>query len=179
MREFLKGLVERLGVEAGMTISSEEEGTLEVSLEASDAGALIGPRGETLDAIQHLAGNVVNKSGGPHLRVNIDVGGYRKRRAEAIEALAEKTAAKVVKYRRNVTLEPMNAYERHIVHTALQENSQVSTYSVGREPRRSVVVAFGDEARERQGARNEERPRRAPAPTPRPIAEEGKEAGCS
>ncbi|MDR2420490.1 MAG: protein jag [Oscillospiraceae bacterium] len=171
LREFLKGLAARLGEDASITISEETEGTLEVSLETGDAGTLIGHRGETLDAIQHLANNVVNKGGGAHLRVNIDVGGYRKRRAEALETLAAKTAAKVVKYRRSVTLEPMNAYERHVIHTALQENDQVSTYSVGVEPRRCVVVAFGNDADNpaRRGGRAEERPHhRAAAPKPPP-----------
>jgi spoIIIJ-associated protein len=143
LREFLGGVISRLGTEGKINFSVKEEDTLEVSIETDDAGAIIGRRGDTLDAIQHLANYVINREGKSHLRVNIDVGDYRKRREEALSTLAAKTAASVVKNRRSVTLDPMNAYERHVIHTALQENGQVSTYSVGSEPRRRVVVAFG------------------------------------
>ena len=78
------------------------------------------------------------------MRINLDAENYRQRRNEALEALAAKTAGKVIKYRRNMTLDPMNAYERHVIHTALQEHEQVSTFSVGSEPNRRVVVAFGE-----------------------------------
>ncbi|MDR1065629.1 MAG: protein jag [Oscillospiraceae bacterium] len=146
LRTFLEGLLSRFGVEASINISDVTDGSVDVTLETTVPGALIGRRGETLDSIQHLSNYVVNRSPGPYLRVNVDSEDYRRRKDEALEALAEKTAAKVVKNRRSITLDPMNAYERHVVHTALQENDQVSTYSIGSEPRRRIVIAFGKNA---------------------------------
>ena len=105
-------------------------------------GALIGHRGETLDAIQQLTGYVVNRGRSHRVRVHVDAEGYRARREEALQRLAHKTAAKVVKYRRNITLEAMNAYERHVIHAALQDVAGVSTYSTGTEPNRRIVVAY-------------------------------------
>ena len=105
-------------------------------------GALIGHRGETLDAIQQLTGYAVNRGRSHRVRVHVDAEGYRARREEALERLARKTAKKAVKYRRNVTLEPMNAYERHVIHAALQDFPSVSTYSTGTEPNRRTVVAY-------------------------------------
>lgn len=143
VREFIDGLLIRFGVSAEIEVSEEVEGTVSVVLTADEPGALIGRRGETLDAIQHLANYAVNRGGGSRMRVNVDTENYRQRRGNTLEALAEKTAAKVLKYRRNITLDPMNAYERHMVHTALQENEFVSTHSVGSEPNRRVVVVYG------------------------------------
>jgi spoIIIJ-associated protein len=139
--KFLKGLFSRMGVNANPEIK-EADGIISVNLTGEDPGALIGRRGETLDAIQHLTNYVVNRGATGRVRVNIDTENYRERRNEALERLAEKVAAKVVKYRRNMTLEPMNSYERHIIHTALQEVENVTTYSVGTEPNRRVVVAY-------------------------------------
>ncbi|MDR3209939.1 MAG: protein jag [Oscillospiraceae bacterium] len=146
IREFLEGLLSRYGVTATVEISPETDGTVNVELAATEPGALIGRRGETLDAIQSLTNYAVNRGRSGRLRINIDTENYRKRRTETLEALAEKTAAKVVRYRRNVTLDPMNAFERHVVHTALQNNEVVSTHSVGSEPNRRVVVAYGKPA---------------------------------
>jgi len=140
---FLTGLFERMDVEVSLDIS-EAEGSISVILTGKDPGALIGRRGETLDAIQHLTNYVVNRSVSGRVRINLDAENYRQRRNEALESLATRTAGKVVKYRRNMTLDPMNAYERHVIHTALQEHGQVSTFSVGSEPNRRVVVAFGE-----------------------------------
>jgi len=140
---FLNGLFERMDIEVGLDIS-EEEGSINVILTGKDPGALIGRRGETLDAIQHLANYVVNRSVSGRVRINLDAENYRQRRNEALESLATRTAGKVIKYRRNMTLDPMNAYERHVIHTALQEQKGVSTFSVGTEPNRRVVVAFGE-----------------------------------
>ena len=134
---FLKGLFERMGVSADTEIT-EADGAINVVIVGETPGALIGRRGETLDAIQHLTNYAVNHGGG-RVRVNIDAENYRERRNEA---LAEKTAAKAIKYRRNVTLEAMNSYERHIIHTTLQEYAGVTTFSTGTEPNRRVVVAF-------------------------------------
>jgi len=143
VNSFLTGLFERMDIEASLEIA-EEEGSISVILTGKDPGALIGRRGETLDAIQHLTNYVVNRSVSGRVRINLDAENYRQRRNEALENLASRTASKVMKYRRNMTLDPMNAYERHVIHTALQEHEQVSTFSVGSEPNRRVVVAFGE-----------------------------------
>lgn len=141
VERFLNGLFLRMGVGAKPEIS-EADGVISVNLAGEDPGALIGRRGETLDAIQHLTNYVVNRGISGRVRVNIDTENYRERRNEALERLAQKVAAKVVKYRRNMTLEPMNSYERHIIHTALQEVENVTTYSIGTEPNRRIVVAY-------------------------------------
>jgi len=140
---FLIGLFERMDIDVTLDIK-EEEGSIGVILTGKDPGALIGRRGETLDAIQHLTNYVVNRSVSGRVRINLDAENYRQRRNEALENLASKTASKVMKYRRNMTLDPMNAYERHVIHSALQEHEHVSTYSVGSEPNRRVVVAYGE-----------------------------------
>lgn len=139
--KFLSGLFERMGVSAKPDIE-ESDGVISVNLTGDEPGVLIGRRGETLDAIQHLTNYVVNNSTAGRVRVNIDTENYRERRNEALERLAEKVATKVVKYRRNMTLEPMNSYERHVIHTALQETANVTTYSIGNEPNRRIVVAY-------------------------------------
>ena len=140
---FLTGLFERMDIDVDLEIK-KEEGSINIVLTGKDPGALIGRRGETLDAIQHLSNYVVNRSVSNRVRINLDAENYRQRRNEALENLATRTAGKVIKYRRNMTLDPMNAYERHIIHTALQEHRQVSTFSVGSEPNRRVVVAYGE-----------------------------------
>ena len=120
-------------------------------------GMLIGRRGETLDAIQHLTGYVINRGQGKRIHVSVDAEEYRAKREESLKSLAYKVAAKVVKYRKNMTLEPMNSYERHVIHTALQDYEEVSTYSTGSEPNRRVVVAYGRPRRsERKGGRPEQ-----------------------
>lgn len=143
LEKFLTGLFERMGVEADIsTEENKEDNTISVELSGSNIGALIGRRGETLDAIQHLSNYVINSGDGERTRINIDAENYRAKRTEALENLAKKVAGKVVKYHRNVTLEPMNAYERHVIHTALQDFEGVTTYSTGTEPNRRVVVAY-------------------------------------
>jgi len=139
---FLTGLFERMDVEVSLDIK-ENQDAISIILTGKEPGALIGRRGETLDAIQHLTNYVVNRSVSGRVRINLDAENYRQRRNEALEHLANKTAGKVLKYRRNMTLDPMNAYERHVIHSALQEHGQVSTFSVGSEPNRRVVVAYG------------------------------------
>jgi len=140
---FLTGLFQRMDIDVSLDIK-EEEGSICVILTGKDPGALIGRRGETLDALQHLTNYVVNRSVSGRIRINLDAENYRQRRNEALENLASRTAGKVIKYRRNMTLDPMNAYERHVIHTALQDHEQVSTFSVGSEPNRRVVVAYGE-----------------------------------
>ena len=138
----MTGLFEHMNVEAQANIVNEDEATINIELVGENLGALIGRRGETLDAIQHLANYSVNRGSENRVRINIDAENYRAKRTESLERLAKKVAGKVTKYRRNITLEPMNAYERHVIHTALQEYPGVTTYSTGSEPNRRVVVAY-------------------------------------
>ena len=143
IRTFLTGLLQHMESEAGVKVYEVEKNRYKVILEGDKLGALIGRRGETLDAIQQLTSYAVNRSGDKNrARIQVDAEGYREKREQSLERLADKVAAKVVKYRRNVTLEPMNAYERHVIHTALQDAKDVSTFSIGTEPNRRVVVAY-------------------------------------
>ena len=139
--KFQTGLFAHMGVEATPVVTRDGD-TYQVVLEGENMGALIGHRGETLDAIQQLTGYTVNRGRSHRVRIHVDAEGYRARREEALERLARKTAQKAVKYRRNVTLEPMNAYERHVIHAALQDVPGVTTYSTGTEPNRRTVVAY-------------------------------------
>lgn len=140
--DFLTGLLAHMGVTATPTVALSEDGSYEVVLEGEGLGCLIGHRGETLDAIQQLTGYSVNRGAAHRARVHVDAEHYRARREDSLEQLAQKVAAKVVKYRRDVTLEPMNAYERHVIHTALQDVPHVSTASTGVEPNRRTVVSY-------------------------------------
>jgi len=142
VENFLTGLLERMDVEANIDITDNQD-AINVILTGKEPGALIGRRGETLDAIQHLTNYVVNRGVSGRVRINLDAENYRQRRNETLENLAARTAGKVMKYRRNMTLDPMNAYERHIIHSALQDHANVSTYSVGSEPNRRIVVVYG------------------------------------
>ena len=142
IRTFLSGLLEHMGVEAEVNIAPKAENGILVTLEGPKLGALIGHRGETLDAIQQLTNYAVNKGRTHRVRIHIDAENYRAKREESLKRLATKVAAKVVKYRRNITLEPMNAYERHVIHETLQDYPNVITYSTGTEPNRRTVVAF-------------------------------------
>ncbi|MBM6927493.1 RNA-binding cell elongation regulator Jag/EloR [Pseudoflavonifractor phocaeensis] len=139
---FLTGLLEHMGASATPVIRMDEKGTYQVELVGQNLGGLIGRRGETLDAIQQLTGYAVNHGQSKRVRVHVDAEGYRAKREESLIRLANKVAGKVVRYRRNVTLEPMNAYERHVIHTALQDTADVTTYSIGTEPNRRTVVAY-------------------------------------
>ena len=140
---FLTGLMHHMFVNAQVKVRMDQQGIYEVELVGEDLGALIGRRGETLDAIQQLTNYSVNRGRSKRVRIHVDAENYRAKREEALIRLANKVAGKVVKYRRNVTLEPMNAYERHVIHTALQDVPDVTTYSVGTEPNRRTVVAYG------------------------------------
>ena len=142
INSFLTGLLAHMGAKAEPVIKVDENGTYQVELVGQDLGGLIGRRGETLDAIQQLTGYAVNHGQSKRVRIHVDAEGYRAKREESLIRLAHKVAGKVVKYRRNVTLEPMNAYERHVIHTALQETPDVTTYSIGTEPNRRTVVAY-------------------------------------
>ena len=140
--EFLAGLLEHMECKAEIKVYEEEKNRYKVILEGQRLGALIGRRGETLDAIQQLTNYAVNSGRDKRLRIHVDAENYRAKREQSLESLANKVAGKVLKYRRSVTLEPMNAYERHVIHAALQDMSGVTTYSIGTEPNRRVVVAF-------------------------------------
>ena len=141
IRKFLTGLLAQMESEAVIKVYQPEKGRYKVILEGQNLGALIGRRGETLDAIQQLTSYSVNRTGG-RVRIQLDAEGYREKREQSLQHLARKVAAKVVKYRRSVTLEPMNAYERHVIHTALQDVPGVTTYSTGVDPNRRVIVAY-------------------------------------
>ena len=141
IRKFLTGLLAQMESEAEVKVYQPEKGRYKVILEGQNLGALIGRRGETLDAIQQLTSYSVNRTGG-RVRVQLDAEGYRDKREQSLQHLARKVAGKVVKYRRSVTLEPMNAYERHVIHTALQDVPGVTTYSTGVDPNRRVIVAY-------------------------------------
>ena len=141
IREFLTGLMEHLHVQAVPDIYVNERG-YQVVLQGRGLGAIIGRRGETLDAIQQLTNYSVTRGQSKRVRIHVDAEGYRAKREESLQRLAVKVAGKVVKYRKNMTLEPMNAYERHVIHAALQDYPNVTTYSTGVEPNRRTVVAY-------------------------------------
>lgn len=139
--DFLTQLFDVWGIE--VKINAELEGdVLKINLEGDDMGVVIGKRGETLDALQHLTSLNVNTGNGDFVKVSIDTEGYREKRVKTLENLAAKLASKVAKTKHNVTLEPMNSYERRIIHASLQDNEYVTTYSVGQSPNRKVVIAY-------------------------------------
>jgi len=139
---FLKGLLAHMNVDAEISITERENGGLNVELSGKNMGMIIGRRGETLDAIQHLTNYAVNRGSEKRMHINVDAENYRSKREDSLVHLAEKMAAKVIKYRRSMALEPMNSYERHVVHTALQNYEGVTTSSTGVEPNRRVVVSY-------------------------------------
>ena len=139
---FLRGLLEHMGTDAAIDITEREDGGLNINLSGNGMGAIIGRRGETLDAIQHLVNYSVNRGLDKRLHINVDAENYRSKREDSLVRLAEKMAAKAVKYKRSMALEPMNSYERHVIHTALQNYEGVSTASTGVEPNRRVVVTY-------------------------------------
>ncbi len=147
---FIAGLLEKMGVEGTVTVLPQLEcDQLRLEISGPDMGPVIGRRGDTLDAIQYLASLVLNNGLQEHVRLSVDTENYREKRAESLERLARKMAMKVVKSHRTMTLEPMNPYERRIIHAALQDYNGVTTYSTGSEPGRRVVIA-PDGARNRK-----------------------------
>ncbi len=144
IKKFLSGLLEQMDSVAEVKVYLPEKGRYKVILEGQGLGALIGRRGETLDAIQQLTSYAVNRTG-VRVRVQLDTENYRAKREQSLYHLAHKVAAKVVRYRRSFTLEPMNAYERHVIHTALQDFEGVVTHSTGVDPNRRVVVSLDRE----------------------------------
>ena len=141
--EFLNGVFEGMGMDVDVKAAYDElMGELCVDLSGEDMGVLIGKRGQTLDSLQYLTGQVVNKHNGGYIRVKLDTENYRERRKEALETLARNMASKVKRTRKPMVLEPMNPYERRIIHSALQDEKDVTTRSEGEEPYRHVVVVY-------------------------------------
>ena len=139
---FIKGLLEHMDSKAVPHCWKEEGSTYKVDLVGDDLGYLIGRRGETLDAIQHLANYTINRGVDGHIRINVDAECYREKREESLRRYARKKAQQVLKARRRTTLEPMNAYERHVIHAALQDMENITTHSTGVEPNRRVVIEY-------------------------------------
>ena len=139
---FIKGLLEHMDSKAVPHCVKVDSNTYKVDLVGEDLGYLIGRRGDTLDAIQHLANYTVNREVDGHIRINVDAECYREKREESLRRYARKKAQQVLKARRRTTLEPMNAYERHVIHAALQEMDNITTQSTGTEPNRRVVIEY-------------------------------------
>ncbi len=139
---FIKGLLEKMDSNAVPHCVKGEENTYNVDLVGDDLGYLIGRRGDTLDAIQHLANYSINRGVEGHIRINVDAEDYRGKREDSLRRYARKKAQQVLKNRRRTTLEPMNAYERHVIHAALQDMENITTHSTGTEPNRRVVIEY-------------------------------------
>ena len=139
---FIKGLLEHMDSKAVPQCRKVDGNTYKVDLVGEDLGYLIGRRGDTLDAIQHLANYTVNRDVEGHIRINVDAECYREKREDSLRRYARKKAQQVLKARRRTTLEPMNAYERHVIHAALQDMENITTHSTGVEPNRRVVIEY-------------------------------------
>ena len=139
--KFLMDVLGRMDVDAFIDVS-EDDDSIMLNIEGKDIGILIGRRGETLDSLQYLTSLVVNKNKGSYKRVILDIENYRQKREETLVRLADRLAEKVVRYKNAITLEPMNPYERRIIHSSLQYDKFVETYSVGDEPNRKVVITL-------------------------------------
>ena len=142
IEQFLKGLLEHMGSSAVPHAVKADENTYKVELVGEDLGYLIGRRGDTLDAIQHLSNYAAKKFAEGHIRISVDAEEYREKREDSLRRYARKKAQQVLKARRRTTLEPMNAYERHVIHATLQEMENITTYSTGTEPNRRVVIEY-------------------------------------
>lgn len=159
-KAFVDGLLKHMGINGEAFLSEGEDGQILIDVRGEDMGAVIGRRGDTLDAIQYLTSLTVNRGKEEHIRVAIDTEGYRAKREESLQRLARKMAGKVLKYHKNMTLEPMNPYERRIIHATLQDYQGVTTYSTGTEPNRRVVVALERGSAPRSGGYRGGRQRR-------------------
>ena len=142
IEKFLKGLLEHMGSNAVPHCVKGEDNTYKTELVGEDLGYLIGRRGDTLDAIQHLANYSVGRNVEGHIRINVDAEDYRAKREDSLRKYARKKAQQVLKARRRTTLEPMNAYERHVIHAALQDMENITTHSTGTEPNRRIVIEY-------------------------------------
>lgn len=142
-RDFLVQVTSAMGIDVDVKIEMDEENrTMDIELTGDEMGVLIGKRGQTLDALQYLANLAVNKNSEEYMKIKIDTEDYRKRRKDTLEGLAKNISFKVKRTKRSVSLEPMNPYERRIIHSALQGDRYVSTHSEGEEPFRHVVVTL-------------------------------------
>lgn len=142
IEQFLKGLLEHMGSNAVPHAWKVDKNTYKVDLVGDDLGYLIGRRGDTLDAIQHLCNYSIKRGSEGHIRINVDAEEYREKREDSLRRYARKKAQQVLKNRRRTTLEPMNAYERHVIHATLQEMDNITTHSTGVEPNRRVVIEY-------------------------------------
>lgn len=143
--KFLQDVFSKMNVAVDIETEENEE-AMTLKITGKDSGIIIGRRGETLDALQYLTSLVVNKNREDYKRVTVDIENYRQKREETLVRLANRLAERVIRYRKNVTLEPMNPYERRIIHSTLQNNKMVETYSVGDEPNRKVVITLKQQA---------------------------------
>lgn len=142
-KDFLKDVFEAMNMAVVVDVKYDEENkNVDIELSGDEMGVLIGKRGQTLDSLQYLVSLVVNKDSEEYIRVKVDTEDYRKRRKETLENLAKNIAYKVKRTKRSVSLEPMNPYERRIIHSALQNDKYVTTHSEGEEPFRRVVVTL-------------------------------------
>ena len=139
---FLKGLLEHMDSDAVPHAWKGEGNTYQVEFTGSDLGYLIGRRGDTLDALQHLCNYTINRGVEGHIRINVDAEEYRRKREDSLSRYARKKAQQVLKNRRRCALEPMNAYERHVIHASLQDMENITTHSTGTEPNRRVVIEY-------------------------------------
>ena len=140
-KKFLLDLFSKMKVNADVLVEEKDDSVL-IKIEGNDIGIVIGRRGETLDSLQYLTSLVINKSKEDYKRVVIDIENYRQKREETLVKLANKLADRVMKYKKNITLEPMNPYERRVIHSSLQNHKYVQTYSIGDEPNRKVIITL-------------------------------------
>ncbi|HPU62800.1 MAG TPA: RNA-binding cell elongation regulator Jag/EloR, partial [Mobilitalea sp.] len=163
-RKFLEEVFDAMNINAKLDIVYDKENEmLEINIEGEEMGVLIGKRGQTLDSLQYLVSLVINKNSDKYIKVKLDTENYRERRKETLENLARNIAYKVRKTRKSIALEPMNPYERRIIHSALQNDKYVETYSEGEEPYRKVVIGYkknNHDPKPRYGRDNSRRYRR-------------------
>ena len=154
--QFLEQVFEAMNMQVSISVSyNEEEKEMNVNLEGEDMGILIGKRGQTLDSLQYLVSLVVNKTSSDYIRVKLDTENYRERRKETLENLARNIAYKVKRTKHSVSLEPMNPYERRIIHAALQNDKYVVTRSDGEEPFRHVIISLKREGKKERSDRRD------------------------
>ena len=142
IEQFLKGLLEHMDSDAVPHAWKDEGNNYYVEFTGEDLGYLIGRRGDTLDALQHLCNYTINRGVEGRIRIHVDAEAYRRKREDSLSRYARKKAQQVLKNRRRTTLEPMNAYERHVIHSALQDMDNITTHSTGTEPNRRVVIEY-------------------------------------
>lgn len=158
-QQYILDIVKAMGLDQITVTASQEENNITLKINGDVSGVAIGRRGETLDALQYLTGLAANRVEGDYLRVVIDSGNYRERRRNTLEQLAKKLAAAVIKTGRNTTLEPMNPYERRIIHATISEIEGVTSASIGEEPNRCVIISSTNPRPQQSGERYDNRSR--------------------